>query len=111
MGRESQCARINLALILCTSTCSHATHTSTQMSQSTSMTWPLVDGVYIRTYIPRNPKDFSIKSDDMFHIHDEPPPVKFRSFWVSRLSADGIDEQVGATLNSMKAQEYIPRST
>ena len=72
---------------------------------------PLADATYIRanfTYIPRNPKELSIKSGDVFHIHDEAPPGRFRSsFWVSRLSADGTDEQVGAIPNSMKAQEYL----
>ena len=72
---------------------------------------PLADAIYIRanfTYIPRNPKELSIKSGDVFHIHDEAPPGRFRSsFWVSRLSADGTDEQVGAIPNSMKAQEYL----
>ena len=61
---------------------------------------PLVDAVYIRanfTYIPRNPKELSIKSGDVFHIHDGAPSGKFRSFfWVSRLSADGTDEQIGS---------------
>ena len=72
---------------------------------------PLADATYIRanfTYIPRNPKELSIKSGDVFHIHDEAPPGRFRSsFWVSRLNADGTDEQVGAIPNSMKAQEYL----
>ena len=72
---------------------------------------PLADAVYIRanfTYIPRTPRELSIKSGDVFHIHDEAPSERFRSsFWVSRLSADGTDEQIGAIPNSMKAQEYL----
>ena len=35
---------------------------------------PLADATYIRanfTYIPRNPKELSIKTEDVFHIHDE----------------------------------------
>jgi len=72
---------------------------------------PLADATYIRanfTYIPRNPKELSIKTEDVFHIHDEAPPERFRSsFWVSRLNADGTDEQIGAIPNSMRAQEYL----
>ena len=35
---------------------------------------PLTDATYIRanfTYVPRSPKELSIKSGDVFHIHDE----------------------------------------
>ena len=35
---------------------------------------PLADATYIRanfTYIPRNPKELAIKTEDVFHIHDE----------------------------------------
>ena len=64
-----------------------------------------------------------MKAGDVFHIHDEvcmplvshdchmtlqAPPMRFRAaFWVSRLSADGTDEQVGAIPNSTRAQEYL----
>ena len=85
------------------------THSYTDVSQYEHD--PLADAVYIRanfTYIPRNPRELSIKSGDVFHIHDEAPSERFRSsFWVSRLSADGTDEQIGAIPNSMKAQEYL----
>ncbi|XP_064405216.1 disks large homolog 5-like isoform X2 [Halichondria panicea] len=72
---------------------------------------PLADATYIRanfSYIPRTVKELSIKASDIFHIHDEAPPERFRaSFWVSRLNADGTDEQIGAIPNSMRAQEYL----
>lgn len=35
---------------------------------------PLADATYIRanfTYIPRSPKELSIKAGDVFHIHDD----------------------------------------
>ena len=43
-----------------------------------------------------------------FYVFLQAPPERFRSsFWVSRLNADGTDEQVGAIPNSMKAQDYL----
>ena len=49
---------------------------------------PLTGATYIRanfTYVPRNPKEMSVKPGNVFHIHDEEPSERFRaSFWVSR---------------------------